>query len=74
MAIFKLSSILKKLKSVGIFNYVFENNWLKRFFGQNTKKLKILKLSRDFRNLQKLALKLQECKINIFSLVLCLII
>ena len=56
---------------MGYFNYVFENNSLKRLFGQNTKKLKILQLSRDFRNLQKLALKLQERRINIFPLALC---
>ena len=57
MAFFKLSSILKRIKRVGIFNYVFENNSLKGLFGQNMSKLKILKLSRDFRYLQKLALK-----------------
>ena len=34
----------------------FEKNSLKGLFGQNTKKLKILKLSRDFRYLQKLVL------------------
>ena len=57
MAIFKLSSNLKKIKRLGYLNYVFENNSQKGLFGQNTKKLKILKLSRDFRYLQKLALK-----------------
>ena len=39
------------------FNCIFENNSLKALFGQNMKKLKILKLSPDFRYLQKLALK-----------------
>ena len=42
---------------MGYFNYVFENNSLKGLFGENKKKLKILKLSRDSRYLQKLALK-----------------
>ena len=56
MAIFKLSSILKKLKCVGMF-YVFENKSLKGLFGQNMKKSKILKLSWDFQYLQKLAVK-----------------
>ena len=48
MAIFILSSILKKLERS-----------LKALFGQNIKKLKILKLSPDSRYLQKLAL---NCK------------
>ena len=39
------------------FNCIFENNSLKALFGQNIKKLKILKLSPDSRYLQKLALK-----------------
>ena len=43
MAIFKLSSILKKLERC-----IFENNSLKALFGQNMKKVKILKLSPDF--------------------------
>ena len=47
----------KNKSALGYFNYVFENNSLKGLFGQNMKKLKILKLSRDFRYLQKLALK-----------------
>ena len=42
---------------MGYFNCVFENNSLMGLFGQNMKKLKILKLSRDSRYLQKLALK-----------------
>ena len=54
MAIFKLSSILKKLENYYI---IFENNSLKALFGQNMKKVKILKLSPDSRYLQKLALK-----------------
>ena len=57
MAIFKLSSILKKLSALGSFNCIFENNSLKALFGQNMKKLKILKLSPDSRYLQNLALK-----------------
>ena len=58
MAIFKLSSILKKLERFGIsFNCIFENNSVKTLLGQNMKELKILKLSPDFRYLQKLALK-----------------
>ena len=56
MAIFKLSSILKKLERFGSFNCIFENNSLKALFGQNIKQLKILKLSPDSRYLQKLAL------------------
>ena len=47
---------------MGSFNCIFENNSLKALFGQNIKKLKILKLSPDSRYLQKLALKkLQKC-------------
>ena len=42
------------------FNCIFENNLLKALFGQNMKKLKILKLSPDSRYLQKLALKCSE--------------
>ena len=57
MAIFKLSSILKNSSALGSFNCIFENNSLKALFGQNMKKLKILKLSQDSRYLQKLALK-----------------
>ena len=57
MAIFKLSSILKKSSALGSFNCIFENNSLKALFGQNMKKVKILKLSPDSRYLQKLALK-----------------
>ena len=58
MAIFKLSSILKKLERFRIFNCIFENNSLKALFGQNMKKVKILKLSPDSRYLQKLALNI----------------
>ena len=43
---------------LGYFNCVFENNSLKGLFGQNMKKLKISKLSQDFRYLQEVALKL----------------
>ena len=43
---------------LGNYNYVFENISLKGLFGQNKKKLKILKLSRDSRYLQKLALNI----------------
>ena len=57
MAIFKLSSILKSSSALGSFNCTFENNSIKALFGQNMKKLKILKLAPDFRYLQKLALK-----------------
>ena len=58
MAIFKLSSILgKNSRALGSFNCIFENNSLKALFGQNIKKLKILKLSPDSRYFQKLALK-----------------
>ena len=60
MAIFKLSSILKKLERFRIFNCIFENNSLKALFGQNMKKVKILKLSPDFRYLKKLALKIKK--------------
>ena len=42
---------------MGSFNCIFENNSLKALFGQNMKKVKILKLSPDSRYLQKLALK-----------------
>ena len=42
---------------LGYFNYVFENNSLKGLFGQNKKKLKILKVLHDSRYLQKLPLK-----------------
>ena len=41
---------------LGSLNCIFENNSLKALFGQNMKKLKILKLSPDSRYLQKLAL------------------
>ena len=38
-------------------------------FGQNTKKLKILKLSRDFRYLQKLGLKLSITFLSLCTLL-----
>ena len=47
----------KNSSALGSFNCIFENNSLKALFGQNMKKLKILKLSPDSRYLQKLALK-----------------
>ena len=72
MAIFKHSSILKNSSALGSFNCIFENNSLKASFGQNMKKLKILKLSPDSRYLQKLALNDKlECKemISLYNLV-----
>ena len=50
----------KNSSALGSFNCIFESNSLKALFGQNIKKLKILKLSPDFRYLQKLALKMQK--------------
>ena len=47
----------KNSSALGSLNCIFENNSLKALFGQNMKKLKILKLSPDSRYLQKLALK-----------------
>ena len=47
----------KNSSALGSFNCIFENNSLKALFGQNIKKLKILKLSPDSRYFQKLALK-----------------
>ena len=47
----------KTASALGSFNCIFENNSLKALFGQNMKKLKILKLSPDSRYLQTLALK-----------------
>ena len=47
----------KNSSALGSFNCIFENNSLKALFEQNVKKLKILKLSPNFRYLQKLALK-----------------
>ena len=47
----------KNSSALGSFNCTFENNSIKALFGQNMKKLKILKLAPDFRYLQKLALK-----------------
>ena len=46
----------KNSSALGSFNCIFENNSLKALFGQNMKKLKILKLSPDSRYLQKVAL------------------
>ena len=50
----------KNSSALGSFNCIFENNSLKALFGQNMKKLKILKLSSDSRYLQKLALKYRK--------------
>ena len=47
----------KNSSALGSFNCIFENKSLKALFGQNMKKVKILKLSPDSRYLQKLALK-----------------
>ena len=44
-----------------------ENNSVKALFGQNMKKLKILKLSPDFRFLQKLALKIYKKNSRAFA-------
>ena len=46
----------KNSSALGSCNCIFENNSLKALFGQNMKKVKILKLSPDSRYLQKLAL------------------
>ena len=54
----------KNSSALGSFNCIFENNSLKALFGQNMKKLKILKLSPDSRYLQKLALKLPIQKLS----------
>ena len=55
----------KNSSALGSFNCIFENNSLKALFGQNIKKLKILKLSPDSRYLQKLALKsLRSSRLN----------
>ena len=55
---------------MGSFNCIFENNSLKALFGQNMKKVKILKLSPDFRYLQQLALNekqsTQTCNLSTF--------
>ena len=62
----------KNSSALGSFNCIFENNSLKASFGQNMKKLKILKLSPDSRYLQKLALNDKlECKemISLYNLV-----
>ena len=53
MAIFKLSSIFPQ----DILIMFSKKKIAKGFVWENTKKLKILKLSRDLRYLQKLALK-----------------
>ena len=47
--------LVRKILLSGVAKTV--NKMMKFLFGQNTKKLKILKLSRDLRYLQKLALK-----------------
>ena len=47
----------KNSSALGSFNCIFENNSLKALFGQNMKKLKILKLSPDSRYLQNLAIE-----------------
>ena len=47
----------KNSSALGSFNCIFENKSLKALFGENMKKLKILKLSPDSRYLQTLALK-----------------
>ena len=52
---------------MGSFNCIFEYNSLKALFGQNMKKLKILKLSPDSRYLQKLALNWSEKKKNFYE-------
>ena len=49
---------------MGYFNNVFENNSLKGLFGENKEKLKALKLSRESRYLQKLALKQDPYRLN----------
>ena len=55
-------------------NCIFENNSLKALFGQNIKKLKILKLSPDSRYLQKLALKMETfCGTDISAVYLPLL-
>ena len=54
----------KNSSALGSFNCIFENNSLNALFGQNMKKLKILKLSPNSRYVQKLALKpLQNGKV-----------
>ena len=50
------SRFWKNSSALRSFNCIFENNSLKSLFGQNIKKVKILKLSLDSRYLQKLAL------------------
>ena len=54
----------KNSSALGSFNCIFENNSLKALFGQNMKKLKILKLSPDSRYLQKLALNFSRIVIK----------
>lgn len=56
----------KNSSASGSFNCIFENNSLKALFGQNMKKLKILKLSPDSRYLQKLTLKTVMQKVLVF--------
>ena len=57
----------KNSSALGSFNCIFENNSLKALFGQNMKKLKILKLSPDSRYLQKLALNFLKQRKLIFN-------
>ena len=52
----------KNSSALGSFNCIFENNSLKALFGQNMRKVKILKLSLDSRYLQKLALNMNHPK------------
>ena len=54
----------KNSSALGSFNCILENNSLKALFGLNMKKLKILRLSPDFRYLPNLALKVFMVKIN----------
>ena len=57
----------KNSSALGSFNYIFENNSLKALFGENMKKLKILKRSPDSRYLQTLSLKLRELKVYLHA-------
>ena len=54
----------KNSSALGSFNCSLENNSLKALFGLNMKKLKILRLTPDFRYLPNLALKVFMVKIN----------
>ena len=57
----------KNSSALGSFNCIFENNSLKALFGENMKKLKILKRSPDSRYLQTLSLKLRELKVYLHA-------